>query len=56
MQLLVIVGFGIAVIILIIWLVRRNQKDRQNLEDALNHDQTPFPHPDHAHGAEDDES
>ncbi len=34
----ILIPFGIAVITLIIWLVKRNQKDETQLEDQLKND------------------
>ncbi len=38
MNLFVLIPFGVLVIALIIFLVIRNQKDKNNLEDQLNND------------------
>ncbi len=38
MNLAILIPFGILVIVLIVFLVIRNQKDKNNLENKLNND------------------
>ena len=41
----VLVVFGIAVIALLVFLIRRNQKDKKDMEETMNQvDKKPFDH------------